>query len=84
MIWVHPALGSPGIVAAGGVLRDCLGSALASFAVPFGIKFPYEAELLVMSIAVKKAYELHIFLIWIESDSTYVVNLIRKKSVAVP
>ena len=96
MIWLGPsprwvkincdgaAIGSPGRAATGGLCRDFTGSAIFSFASPVGVRFAFEAELLAVSLAVDKAFQLKLSPVWIESDSFYVIKLLHSRSAAVP
>ena len=52
------ALGSPSGATIGGILRNCFSFYIAAFASPIGIKFAFEAELLVVAMAVSKASKL--------------------------
>ena len=89
VIWLRPspgwvkincdgaAIGSPGCAAAGSLCRDFTGSAIFSFASPIGVRFAFEAELLAVSLAVDKAFQLKLSPVWIESDSSYVIKLLH-------
>ena len=57
--------------------ESCVGSSIATFATPVGVRFPFEAKILAMEIAVNKAFELQDSPLWVESDSTYVVRLLQ-------
>ena len=78
------AIGSPGRAAAGGLCRDFTSSVIFSFASPVGVRFAFEAELLAVSLAVDKAFQLKLSPVWIESDSSYVIKLLHSRSAAVP
>ena len=49
------ARGAPGLTGAGGIFRVHDGSAIASFAIPLGLKFANEAELQAVIFAIEKA-----------------------------
>ncbi|KAK3225524.1 hypothetical protein Dsin_005386 [Dipteronia sinensis] len=67
------ALGSLGVGGCGGVFRTCRYFVKACFAVPLGLVFVFEAELLAASLAINYAWNLGWHRIWLEIDSSYVV-----------
>ncbi|KAK3229320.1 hypothetical protein Dsin_001201 [Dipteronia sinensis] len=74
------ALGSLGVGGCGGVFRTCKSIVKACFAVPLGQVFDFEAELLTTSLAINYACNLGLHRIWLESDSSYVVQLLSIRS----
>ncbi|KAK3204394.1 hypothetical protein Dsin_018440 [Dipteronia sinensis] len=52
----------------------------ACFAVPLGQVFAFEAELLAASLAINYAWNFGCHMIWLESDSSYVVQLLSIRS----
>ncbi|KAK3221823.1 hypothetical protein Dsin_008848 [Dipteronia sinensis] len=74
------ALGSPGVGGCGGVFWTCRSFVKACFAVPLGQVFAFEAELLAASLAINYAWNLGWHRIWLESDSSYVVQLLSIRS----
>ncbi|XP_057803758.1 uncharacterized protein LOC131019091 [Salvia miltiorrhiza] len=69
------ALGAPGKIAAGGVFRDNHGCVRGCFHQDGGKGFAFEAELLAVILAIQIAHERNWRFLWVESDSTYIVNL---------
>ena len=78
------ALGAPGLSGCGGIFRTCRGFSKGCFSFFIGVGHAFEAELLGFILAVEKAKEFEWRNLWIESDSSYVVNLFRKKSGKIP
>ncbi|KAK2637349.1 hypothetical protein Ddye_032141 [Dipteronia dyeriana] len=74
------ALGSPGMGGYGGVFQTCRSFVKACFAVPLGQVFAFEAELLATSLAINYAWNLGWHRTWLESDSSYVVQLLSVRS----
>ncbi|KAK3189542.1 hypothetical protein Dsin_029103 [Dipteronia sinensis] len=74
------SLGSPGVEGCGGVFRTCRSFVKACFAVPIGQVFAFEAKLLAASLAINYAWNLGWHRIWLESDSSYVVQLLSIRS----
>ncbi|KAK2663348.1 hypothetical protein Ddye_001922 [Dipteronia dyeriana] len=74
------ALHSPGVGGCGGVFRTCRSFVKACFAVPIGHVFAFEAELLAASLAINYAWNLGWHRIWLESDSSYIVQLLSVRS----
>ncbi|KAK3193274.1 hypothetical protein Dsin_024584 [Dipteronia sinensis] len=74
------ALGSPGVGGCGGIFRTCRSFVRACFAVPLGQVFAFEAELLTASLAINYAWNLGWHRIWLESDSSYVMQLLSIRS----
>lgn len=73
-----------GIGGAGGIFRDSRGLARGSFAVHLNSTFAFEAELWAATVAIFKAQEFKWRNLWLESDSTFVVNLLKNRSDKVP
>ncbi|XP_057811447.1 uncharacterized protein LOC131025669 [Salvia miltiorrhiza] len=78
------AMGSPGIIAAGGVFRDNWAVVRGCFHIKGGVGFAFEAELLAIITAINIAHNRNWFHLWIESDSTYVVKLLESRTLEVP
>ncbi|KAK3204772.1 hypothetical protein Dsin_018818 [Dipteronia sinensis] len=74
------ALGSPGVESCGGVFQTCRSFVKVCFAVPLGQVFAFEAELLAASLAINYAWNLGWHRIWLESDSSYVLQLLSIRS----
>ncbi|KAK3198315.1 hypothetical protein Dsin_021730 [Dipteronia sinensis] len=72
--------GLPGGGGCGGVFRTCRSFVKACFAVPLGQVFAFEVELLAASLAINYAWNLGWHRIWLESDSSYVVQLLSIRS----
>ncbi|KAK3193003.1 hypothetical protein Dsin_024313 [Dipteronia sinensis] len=73
-------LGSPGVGGCRGVFQTCRSFVKACFAVPLSQVFAFEAELLTASLAINYAWNLGWHRIWLESDSSYVVQLLSIRS----
>lgn len=78
------ALGAPGLATCGGVFRNSRGFVQGCFSIKMGIAFAFEAELLAAILAIEAAAERNWCHLWLECDSTYVVNLLKSKSKEVP
>ena len=78
------ALGSPSVGGCGGVFRNCRSFVKGCFAAPLGSVFTFEAELLAVSMAINYAWINDWRHIWLESDSSYVVQLLFARSDHVP
>ncbi|XP_057791061.1 uncharacterized protein LOC131008185 [Salvia miltiorrhiza] len=78
------ALGAPGKIAAGGVFRDNHGCVRGCFHQDGGKGFAFEAELLAVILAIQIAHERNWRFLWVESNSTYIVNLFGRRDNLVP
>ncbi|XP_057777802.1 uncharacterized protein LOC130996413 [Salvia miltiorrhiza] len=80
------ALGAPGSISAGGggVFRDKWAAVRGCFHVKGGLGFAFEAELLAVITAINIAHSRGWRFLWVESDSSYVVNLLNSRSEDVP
>ncbi|KAK3225647.1 hypothetical protein Dsin_005509 [Dipteronia sinensis] len=78
------ALSSPGVGGYGGVFRNSRAFVKGCFVVPFSQVFAFEAELLTASMAINFAWQNGWHRIWLESDSSYVVQLLSSRSKQVP
>ncbi|XP_057779536.1 uncharacterized protein LOC130998119 [Salvia miltiorrhiza] len=78
------ALGAPGNIAVGGVFRDNFGWVRGCFHFKGGVGFAFEAELLAAIYAINIADNRGWRSLWIEADSTYIVNLLNSRSNDVP
>ncbi|KAK3221397.1 hypothetical protein Dsin_008422 [Dipteronia sinensis] len=74
------ALGSPRVGGCGGVFQTCRSFVMACFEVPLGHVFAFEVELLTVSLAINYAWNLGRHRIWLENDSSYVVQLLSIRS----
>ncbi|XP_055962061.1 uncharacterized protein LOC130015619 [Mercurialis annua] len=78
------ALGAPGLAGAGGIFRNYRGFVQRCFAIPLGICFAYEAEMVAVIYAIQEAWRVGWNNIWIECDSLVIVNAIKGGNLAVP
>ncbi|KAK2649124.1 hypothetical protein Ddye_016613 [Dipteronia dyeriana] len=78
------ALSSPGVRGCGGIFRNCRAFVKGCFVVPVDHVFAFEAELLAASIAIKFAWQNRWHRIWLESDYSYVVQLLSSRFEQVP
>ncbi|KAK1591397.1 hypothetical protein Q3G72_007018 [Acer saccharum] len=78
------ALGSLGVGGCGGIFRNCRAFVKGCFAIPLGQVFTFEAELLAASLTINFAWKYGWHRIWLESDSSYVVQLLSSRSEMVP
>lgn len=74
------ALGAPGLISGGGVVRSACGFVLGCFRQSFGVGFSFEAELLASIFALEWAYAMGWRRVWLEVDSTEVVRQFTSKS----
>ena len=78
------AMGSPGVGGCGGIFRNCRAFVKGCFAIPLGQVFAFEAELLAASLDINFAWKYGWHRIWLESVSSYVVQLLSSRSELVP
>ena len=78
------ARGAPGRSGCGGVFRTSRGFVKGCFSVFLGIKYAFEAELFGFMIAMEIAEKFGWNTLWLETDSTYVVLLVKNNSQKVP
>ncbi|KAL8535021.1 hypothetical protein ACS0TY_010878 [Phlomoides rotata] len=71
------AAGSPGLLTGGEVFRDNFGVFRGCFAVSHGRGFAFEAELATTLFSIELAHDKGWNTIWLESDSTYVVHILK-------
>ncbi|KAL8512710.1 hypothetical protein ACS0TY_019000 [Phlomoides rotata] len=76
--------GAPGRITGGGVFRDRYGVFRSCFAMQHGIGFAFEVELATAFTAIALAHDKHWMGIWLESDSSYVVNFLKTHPLLVP
>ncbi|KAK2634159.1 hypothetical protein Ddye_028951 [Dipteronia dyeriana] len=74
------ALSSPGAGGCKGIFCNCRAFVKGCFAVPLNHVFAFEAELLAASITINFAWQNGWHLIWLESDYSYVVQLLSSRS----
>ncbi|KAK0608762.1 hypothetical protein LWI29_035530 [Acer saccharum] len=67
-----------------GVFRTCRGFIRGCFAIPLGVCFAFEAELAAAVHAIDYAWTFGWHRLWLESDSTFVVNILLSRSRKVP
>ncbi|KAL8477241.1 hypothetical protein ACS0TY_029509 [Phlomoides rotata] len=77
-------VGSPGHLTGGGIFRDHFGMLRGCFAVSHGCSYAFEAELATAFCAIELAYDKGWSNIWLESDSTYVVHILKSSSPEIP
>ncbi|KAK2655459.1 hypothetical protein Ddye_008511 [Dipteronia dyeriana] len=65
-------------------LEACKASVKGCFAIPLDHVFAFEVELLATSIAINFAWQNEWHWIWLESDSSYVVQLLSSRTEQVP
>ncbi|KAK3217683.1 hypothetical protein Dsin_011653 [Dipteronia sinensis] len=78
------AFGSPGLAGCAGVFRTCRGFVKGCFVIPIGVCFAFKAELATAVHAIDYAWTFGWRRLWLESDSTFVVDALRSKSRKVP
>ncbi|KAL8509015.1 hypothetical protein ACS0TY_016271 [Phlomoides rotata] len=78
------AAGAPGRLTGGGVFRDNFGVFRGCFAMHHGSGFAFEAELATTFSAVEIAFDKHWLHLWLETDSIYVVNILKHHTSLVP
>ncbi|KAK2665840.1 hypothetical protein Ddye_004414 [Dipteronia dyeriana] len=96
VIWSPPApgwtkviidgatLSSPTVGGCGGIFRNCRAFVKGCFDVPLDHVFAFEVELLAAFIAINFAWYNGWHRIWLESDSSYVVQLLSSRFEQVP
>lgn len=78
------ALGAPGPLKGGGLIRDDKGQFLGGFTANLGISFAFEAELAAALIKIEIAFNRDWKKLWIESDFLYVVYMLNALKSKVP
>ncbi|KAL8506426.1 hypothetical protein ACS0TY_017346 [Phlomoides rotata] len=78
------AAGSPDRLTGGGGFQDSFGMFRGCFAASFGLGFAIEAELPTAFTALDLAFEKHWNSVWLETDSTYVVHVLKARPLEVP
>ncbi|XP_055961571.1 uncharacterized protein LOC130015445 isoform X2 [Mercurialis annua] len=78
------ALGSPGIAGGGGIFRNSNSFTRGAFSFCLGVEFAFVAELATAIMAVNIAWRRGWHYLWLECDSSYVVQLFLSKSINVP
>ncbi|KAK2646800.1 hypothetical protein Ddye_021995 [Dipteronia dyeriana] len=76
--------GSPGLTGCARVFRTCRGFVKGCFAIPLGVCFAFGAELAAAIYAIDYAWTFDWRRLWLESDSTFVVDILRSRSRKVP
>ncbi|KAK1577292.1 hypothetical protein Q3G72_020471 [Acer saccharum] len=74
------AFGSPSHVGCTRVFRTCRGFVKGCFAIPLGVCFAFEIELATAVHAIDNAWTFGWRRLWLESDSTFVVTILRSRS----
>ncbi|WCJ36046.1 hypothetical protein M5689_017268 [Euphorbia peplus] len=78
------ALGAPGRAGSGGIFRTARGFSKGCFAFSINCSYAHLAELRAAIHAISVAWERGWHNIWLECDSSYVVELFKKRSSQVP
>ncbi|GMN67783.1 hypothetical protein TIFTF001_036843 [Ficus carica] len=78
------ANGSPGMAGCRGIFRTYRGFCKGCFSKPLGIMHAFKAELLGVITALEYTQQFNWCRLWFESDSSYVVQLLRSQSKSVP
>ncbi|KAK3221349.1 hypothetical protein Dsin_008374 [Dipteronia sinensis] len=78
------ALSSPGVRGYGGVFRNCRAFVKGCFVVLLSHVFAFDAKLLMASMAINYAWKYEWGQIWLESDSSYMVQLLSSRTEQVP
>ncbi|KAL6206588.1 hypothetical protein ACLB2K_023836 [Fragaria x ananassa] len=78
------AKGNPGLAACGGVFRDYQGHFIGGFTTPIGHHNAFFSELLAVIIGIELAFQLGWQHVWLECDSTSVVECFSKSSFVPP
>ncbi|XP_057788467.1 uncharacterized protein LOC131005480 [Salvia miltiorrhiza] len=76
--------GEPAAMHAGGVIRNAFNLVIVCYHFSVGPGFPFEVELLALLIILERAATNNWYNLWVESDSTYVVNIFNNRSTLVP
>ncbi|KAL6139472.1 hypothetical protein ACLB2K_057776 [Fragaria x ananassa] len=76
--------GNPGLAACGGVFRDYQGHFIGGFTTPIGHHNAFFSELLAVIIGIELAFQLGWQHVWLECDSTSVVECFSKSSFVPP
>ena len=76
--------GTPGTSTSAGIFHSSYGFVHACFVRKVGVLFAFEAELVAAMIGVELAHGNEWMKLWLESDSTYVVQLFISRSLDVP
>ncbi|KAF7844986.1 putative ribonuclease H-like domain-containing protein [Senna tora] len=74
--------GNPGPFAVGGIIRDQNGNWIKGFLGFIGHGTALKAELWAISVGIKLAITLNCNLLWIETDSLLVLNLLKDNSLS--
>ncbi|KAK6138812.1 hypothetical protein DH2020_027447 [Rehmannia glutinosa] len=69
---------------AAGVYRNCRGFFTGCFIQNIGVGFAFQAELMAAIFAIERGYRRGWRKMWLESDSTYVCDLLSSRSLKVP
>lgn len=77
-------LSQPGMASCGGIFCNSRGSFHGAFSCKLGATFAFEAKLVGAMTAISIAFLRGRHRLWIESDSTYVVALMKFRSSKVP
>ncbi|KAK2655634.1 hypothetical protein Ddye_008686 [Dipteronia dyeriana] len=78
------AFGNPSLAGCAGVFRTCRSFIKGCFAIPLGVCFAFEAEFAAAVYAIDYAWTFGCRRLWLESDSTFVMDILRSKSRKVP
>ncbi|PON43417.1 Ribonuclease H, partial [Parasponia andersonii] len=78
------AFGCPALAGCGGIFRTSRGFFKGAFAMPLGKGYAFEAELAGAIHAISYAWAFGWKHLWLESDSSYLVTLLRARSPSIP
>ncbi|KAI9174960.1 hypothetical protein LWI28_025363 [Acer negundo] len=78
------AMDFPGFGGCGGIFRNYRAFLKGCFAIPLSQVFEFEAELLAASLAINFAWKYGWHRLWLESNSSYMVQLLSSHSEMVP
>ncbi|KAK2657980.1 hypothetical protein Ddye_011032 [Dipteronia dyeriana] len=73
------AFGSPGFAGCAGVFRTSRGFVKGCFVIPLDVCFAFEAELVAAVYAIDYAWTFGWCRLWLESDSTFVVDILHSR-----
>ncbi|KAK3219000.1 hypothetical protein Dsin_012970 [Dipteronia sinensis] len=77
-------IGSLGVGGCSGIFWNYKAFVKGCFAILLSQVFAFEAELLAASLAINFAWKYGCYRIWLESDSSYVVQLLSSRSEMIP
>ena len=75
--------GNPGLASSAGIFYTSRGLIKGCFAIPIGIGFVFEAELTAAIYVISFAWEKDCHVLWLETNSSYLVAVLRNRSLVV-